>query len=84
MKTWPTKLQRTNYNYNYGFLVTAQLLTLIAVLDGIVMLLIFKPFFVLCEIGMASCAIIVWCLYFNTKTLIDVKDLPANQQSSEN
>ena len=74
MKTWPTKLQLTSQ------LVIAVGLTLAAVLDGIVMISIFKPLMVLAEIGLASCAIIMWCLYLNTKSLIDLKDILSSQQ----
>ena len=74
MRTWPTKKQITSQ------LVIAVLLTLVAVLDGIVMLSIFKPLMVLIEIALASFAIIMWCLYLNTKLLIDLKDILSNQQ----
>ena len=74
MKTWPTKLQLNSQ------LVIAVSLTLAAVLDGIVMISIFKPLMVLAEIGLASRAIIMWCLYLNTKSLIDLKDILSSQQ----
>jgi len=63
MKTWPTKLQLTIQ------LVIAVGLTLVTVLEGIIMISKFGPWMVLAEIGLASCAIIMWCVYLDTKAL---------------
>ncbi len=74
MRTWPTKTQVTIQ------LVIAVGLTLVAVLDGIVMISVFKPLMVLVEIVLASCAVITWCQYLDTKSLIDLKDILSSQQ----
>jgi hypothetical protein len=74
MKTWPTEDLLKKH------LTSAKLLTLAAALYGIVMILNFTPVNVLVEIGLASCAILQWCKYFNTKTLIDIKALVSTQE----
>jgi len=76
MKTWPTEDLLKKH------LTSAKLLTLAAALDGVAMILNFTPWTVLVEIGLASCAILQWCKYFNSKTVIDLKDILSNQQQS--
>lgn len=78
MKTWPTEEQKKRQ-----FLV-AVLATVAATLDGFVLVISFNPGMVLCEIVLASCAVLQWCIYSDIQTRIDIKAILTGQKGKNN
>lgn len=76
-KTWPTEKQKNKQ------LLASTLATVVAALDGIVMVRIFSPATVLCEILIASCAVWQWCIYFDIRTKLDIKTILASQDIND-
>ena len=74
MKKCPTEKQKKRQ------LLIAMLITLAAIMDGIVLVINFNPTVVLCEIVLASCAVLQWSIYYNIQTRIDIETLLSNQQ----
>ncbi len=74
MKTWPTASEKKRG------LLGAVLLSVGAILDGFVMYLIFSPAIVLIEIFLVACAVLQWCIYFNTQTRYEIGLALSNQQ----
>ena len=74
IRTWPTAEQKKRQ------LLVAVLLTIAAACDGFLLLCNFSATVVLCEIVLASCAVLQWSIYYNTQTKLDIKTMLSNQE----
>jgi hypothetical protein len=73
-KAWPTEKEKKK---QFRLAVVA---TLVAVMDGVVMVLMDNPLMILLEMGLVFCAVVQWIIYFNTQTLIDLRKILSDQR----
>ena len=83
LKRYPTTLMLPSEKKVNSQKKTAILLTIVASVDGYVMISIGSPEIILCEIFIVACAGLQWSIYYNSKTKLEIEEMLLNKENIE-